>query len=96
LIIHVGRFYVGLYPPEPLFNINDINLMHPVVPPVIPNIVAGMLGYIVPLVVLFIVEVLFFWDVWDAYHLLAGFVQSASKCAHFCVKTFDDSTCELA
>jgi hypothetical protein len=62
-----------------MFRVDDINLMHPVVPAVISNTAAALLGLIVPLAVLFIIEVLFFWDVWDAYHLFAGFVQAASK-----------------
>ncbi|CAG8434219.1 1756_t:CDS:2 [Ambispora gerdemannii] len=76
-------FFVGPKPPKAYFSINDESLKHPLVDEIISADSATVINAVGPFVLLLVLEVLFFWDRWDVYHLATGHAQSIAMSLFF-------------
>ena len=66
-------------PPIAYFRLDDPDYMRPVIPQIISSSTAGILSGGVPLIILLILELLFFWDKWNVYHLVTGHATSVGE-----------------
>ena len=66
-------------PPLAYFSVNDISLKGPVVPEIISSTTATILNTVVPGVVMILLELIFFYDPWNLYHLITGHISSFGK-----------------
>ncbi|CAG8445260.1 11761_t:CDS:2 [Ambispora leptoticha] len=69
-------FFVGPQPPKAYFSLDDESLKHPIVDEVISANNATIINAVGPYILLLVLEVLFFWDRWDVYHLTTGHAQA--------------------
>ncbi|KAG9285399.1 hypothetical protein G9A89_010874 [Geosiphon pyriformis] len=69
-------FFVGPQPPKAYFSLDDQSLKRPVVGEIISSTVATAISVGGPIILLLILEILFFWDRWNLYHLITGHFQA--------------------
>ncbi|CAG8500600.1 2042_t:CDS:2 [Paraglomus occultum] len=71
-------FFLVPKPPVAYFRVDDEDYMRPEIPEIISSGVAGFLSGGVPLIILLILQVLFFWNKWDLYHMVTGHATSVA------------------
>ncbi|RUS24676.1 PAP2 superfamily-domain-containing protein [Jimgerdemannia flammicorona] len=77
LLLGLGQyFFSGPQPPKAYFALNDVSLQHPEVPEIISATNATIINAVGPLIILAVIELLFFFNKWDAYHMVKGHGES--------------------
>ncbi|KAJ3039305.1 hypothetical protein HDV00_012297 [Rhizophlyctis rosea] len=76
LLIGTELFYNVVEPPKRYFRLDDTSLQYPVVPEIISSSITPVFTIILPLIIMLIFEILFFYDPWNLYHLCTGFAET--------------------
>jgi len=71
-------FFLVPEPPIAYFRVDDVDYMRPLVPETVSSGVAGFFSGGVPLIILLILELVFFWNKWNLYHLVTGHATSTA------------------
>jgi hypothetical protein len=73
------RMFKNPQPPVAYFSVNDTSLKGPIVPEIISSTLATIINTVLPGVVMILLELIFFYDFWELYHLLTGHISAVGK-----------------
>ncbi|CAB4405592.1 unnamed protein product [Rhizophagus irregularis] len=63
-------------PPIAYFSVNDNSLKGPVVEEIVSSTLATLINTVLPGVIMILLELIFFYDFWDFYHMIIGHITS--------------------
>jgi len=79
----IQYLYVGPQPSLAYFSLDDESLNHPEVPEIISSTTATLINAVVPIILLGVLELVFWFNIWDAYHMVKGHAESIAIALFF-------------